>query len=133
MATLDEVMQTDIAFTNDFGVGATGDIDTIAGLANLKQALFNRLTTEQGSLIHRATYGVGVRQWQNAPATLASKRSLALRIQEQFLLDDRVEEVTGVSINFDDINPSKTVIVVRVKAKGYDETQMSFIPFGEGV
>lgn len=131
MATIEELMQTDLAFGEDYSVTPTGDIDTIKGLANVKQALFHRLTTEQGSLIHRPTYGVGLKQYQNAPNTLASKRSLALKIQEQFLQDDRIEEVTGISINSDDLSPSKVVIVVRVKVKGYDEDKMTFIPFGE--
>jgi hypothetical protein len=133
MATIDEILQRDIAFKGDFQVTATGDIDAISGLENIKQALMHRLITSPATLIHRPNYGVGIKDYQNAPATLATKRKLALRIQEQFEQDDRVEQVLGVSVEFDAVNPSKTLIIVRVKVSGYDEEQMSFIPFGEGV
>lgn len=133
MATIEEILQNDIAHSADFIVSSTGDIDTISGLANIKQALFHRLLTSPATLIHRPNYGVGIKDYQNAPATLATKQKLALRIQEQFEQDDRVEEVTGVSVNFDAQDPSKTVILVRVKVAGYDESSLNFIPFGEGV
>jgi phage baseplate assembly protein W len=133
VATLEEVLGRDIAFAGDFIVSATGDIDLISGLENIKQALFDRLMTSPATLIHRPNYGVGIKDYQNAPATLATKRKLALRIQEQFEQDDRVEKVTAVSINFDAQDPSKTVIIVKVKVQGYDESPMNFIPFGGGV
>jgi phage baseplate assembly protein W len=133
MATIEEVLKTDLAFTDDFKVTATGDIDIISGLANIKQALFNRLVTSPGSLIHRPTYGVGIKDYQNSPSSLASQQLLAKKIQEQFLQDERIEAVTGVQIKFNDLTPEKTTILVKVKVKGYDESAFAFIPFGEGV
>ena len=133
MATIEEFFKTDIAFSGDFATTPTGDIGKIKGLENVKQALFHRLVTKAGSLIHRPNYGVGIQDYQNAPATLDTKRRLALKIQEQFELDPRVKEVTGIAVNLDSIDPSKVVIVVRVKLQGYDEEAMKFIPFGEGV
>lgn len=133
MATLEEALGRDIAFAGDFEVSATGDIDLISGLENIRQALMHRLVTSPATLIHRPNYGVGVKDYQNAPATLATQRKLALRIQEQFEQDDRVEEVTSIAVNFDAIDPSRTTIIVKVKVQGYDESAMSFIPFGGGV
>lgn len=134
MATAEETLKKDIAFRDDFVRSATGDLDTISGLANLKAALFRRLITSPGSLIHRPNYGVGIKDYQNSMSDLPNQQNLALRIKEQFELDPRVEKVVGVRINYTDAEPEKVVIVVRVKVVGYDELTASFKPFGsEGV
>jgi hypothetical protein len=133
MANLEEFLGTDIAFKGDFLRTATGDLDTISGLESVKNALFHRLITTPGTLIHRPDFGVGIKDFQNAPATLDSQRQLALRIKEQFELDPRVEEVIGVRMNVADLTPDKITVTVRVKIRGYDEEAMEFIPFGEGV
>lgn len=132
MATLDEVFKRDIAFKGDFVLTPTGDIDVISGLENLKQALFHRIITSPGSLVHRPTYGVGIKDYLNGPASLSLQTELARRIQEQLILDPRVEEVLGVGFSFTDSRPDLTRIVVRVKPRGYDELGFTFLPFGEG-
>lgn len=132
MATIDEVLLKDIAFKGDYLRSATGDLETISGLNNVKEALFRRLVTQPGSLLHRPNYGVGLKSFQNAPSTLAEQRKLALRIAEQFQLDSRVAEVLGVSFNTDDLQPEKSEIIVRVKIKGYDDTKLTFQPFSDG-
>lgn len=129
MATITEVMFTDLAHNGDFLITPTGDLDVISGLANLKQALFHRLITEPGSLIHRPLYGVGIKRFQNAPNSVSQQEKLALRIQENFARDPRVEEVTSIAIE-PNPDPHLVLITVKVKAVGYDEAVMEFIPFG---
>lgn len=132
MATIEEFYKRDFAFKSDFVVTASGDLDTVTGLENLKDALYRRLITHPGSLVHRPNYGVGIKDYQNAPGSLAVQRRLALRIQEQFERDPRVEKVTGVSVNVpDSLKPDLFKVTVRVKPAGYDETQMQFIAFGD--
>lgn len=133
MATIEEVLGTDIAFKGDFVTSATGDIDKITGLENMKQALFHRLVTSPGTIIHRPNYGIGIKDYQNSPSTIAAQQKLALKIKDQFLQDPRVEDVTSVRVNFNAAKPEMTEIVVRVKLQGYDESAMAFVPFGEGV
>jgi phage baseplate assembly protein W len=133
MATLLEVFKTDLVHKSDFLKSATGDIGKISGLENYKNALFHRLVTTPGSLIHRPLYGVGVKEFQNAPPTLANQRKLAGRINEQFMQDPRTEKVVSVAINFNATSPERMVITVRVKPKGYDEATLTFIPFGDTV
>lgn len=130
MASITEVLKTDIAFKNDFVRTATGDLDLLSGLENIKIALFRRLMTTPGTIIHRPNYGVGLKNFQNAPSSLGLQQDLAKTIQEQFEQDPRVQSVTGVAIHFDDYSPSRTTIVVRVELEGYTETQMTFVPFG---
>lgn len=133
MANIEEILGRDIAHKSDYVLTATGDLDTISGLENIKNALFHRLITSPGSLIHRPNYGVGIKDFQGAPNTIDVKRQMALKIQEQFEQDPRVESVLGVSINSDDLTPEKTEVIVRVRVQGYDELSASFLPFGEGV
>ncbi len=133
MANLEEFLGTDIAFKGDFIKTATGDIDIISGLENVKNALFHRLVTSPGTLIHRPDYGVGIKDFQGAPMTIDTQRQLALRIKEQFEQDTRVEAVSGVRVNVGDLTPDKLTIVVRVKIRGYDEETAEFTPFGGGV
>lgn len=133
MADIEEFLRTDLVHKSDLGKTATGDLDTISGLANVKMAIIHRILTEPGSLIHRPNYGVGIKQFQNAPNSLALQRQLALRIEEQLLQDPRVESVEGVRITTDDENPSLVVLIVRVNIVGYGETAITLTPFGEGV
>jgi phage baseplate assembly protein W len=131
MTTLTDLIGVDIAHKSDFLLSADGDLDTISGLDNIKIALFHRLITSPGSLIHRPTYGVGIQDFQNAVNSIANQREIANRIQEQYEQDPRVEAVTGVRIDNDDLTPEKVVLLVKVKVRGYDEVEMEFIPFGE--
>ena len=134
MANIDEILGTDIAHKSDYILTATGDLDTLSGLENIKNALFHRLITSPGSLIHRPNYGVGIKDFQGAPNSIELQRQLALRIQEQFEQDPRVVKVLGVSLNYEDLTPDMVEIIVRVRITGYDEVTAKFIPFGgEGI
>jgi hypothetical protein len=133
MSNITEILGCDIAHKGDFLLTATGDLDVISGLANIKDALFRRLVTTPGTLIHRPNYGVGIEDFEGALMSLENQRTLAGRIQEQFEQDPRVEQVTGVQVIVDDVTPDKIQIIVRVKISGYDEITASFVPFGEGV
>lgn len=131
MATIEESLGKDLAFKTDLVRGPTGDLDTLSGVENVRQALLHRLITVPGSLIHRPTYGVGLKEFQNAPNTLAVLRALAIRIQEQFTQDPRVEKVEGVRIEKDDYQPELVYVIIRVKIVGYGETEVKSTPFGE--
>lgn len=126
MANIEEHLLTDIAHDKDLKRAADGDLDKISGLANLKSALLRRLVTTPGALAHRPNYGVGIKDFQNAPNSLDNQRSLALRVKEQFEQDFRVKEVTGLRFDTEDDDPSKTVVVVKVKVAGYEEVELGF-------
>jgi len=135
MTTINEALLKDIKHVKDYVIrDGTGDLDTIEGLDNMKQALLRRLITEKGAIIHRPDYGVGLKQFQNAPNRLDDRRQLALRINEQFLEDDRVQEVLGVQVNSEDLTPDQVTIVVRVLVVGYGEIeiQKNLLDFSEG-
>lgn len=133
MASITETMGKDIAHRSDYERTNTGDLGTIEGLENYRLALFHRLMTTPGALVHRPNYGVGIKDFQNSPASLGTQRQLAIRIKDQFELDSRTDKVLGVRYEVGDGSPDKTVIIVRVRPVGYDDVEAKFIPFGEVV
>ena len=131
MASIDEFLKKDIAFKSDFVKSPTGDLDTIQGLDNLKEALMRCLLTTPGSIIHRPEYGVNIKAYQGALNSIENQRRLAITIKEQFEKDSRVEQVIGVSVDYKDKTPEMVTINVRVRVVGYGETGFGFIPFGD--
>lgn len=128
-----DALKTDIAHSGgDYIKTPGGDLGTVSGLANYKLALFHRLMTVPGSLVHRPTYGVGATMYQNAPSSFAIQQKFAGVIEEQFAQDPRTEKVLAVSITSDDENPQLTLVKVSVKPIGYSEQQMIFTPFSGG-
>lgn len=134
MAKILDVLFTDLKHQDDFfRKGTTGDLDTMNGLENITQALFRRLVSSPGSLVHRPDYGVGAKNFQNAVARLETKREFALRIRDNFERDSRVLEVAGVRFETTDDAPEKTVVIVRITIVGFDEPNtFKFKPFQEG-
>lgn len=131
MAELDEFYLTDLVHSGTLLESASGDLETITGLTNLQQALFHRLITIRGSLIHRPEYGVGIKQYQNAVGSLATQRKIAAEIDEQFRQDFRVQDVLSVNIVQDKNESGKFTVTVKVQTAGYTEAALTFKPFGE--
>lgn len=130
MTAITAVLKTDLAFTNDFKVADNGDLDTMSGLVNIRNAILHRIITVPGTLAHRPNYGVGLPEFKGAPPTLAVQRQLAVRLREQLPLDDRIEAVTGVSVSYQDVSEPDTItIVVKVKLVGYGDATFDFTPF----
>lgn len=132
MALLDEFYLKDMAHNGDLLASPSGDLQTVTGVNNLRQALFRRLITVPGSLVHRPNYGVGIKNFTNAPNSFDNQRKIANRIKEQFELDFRVDEVTGVEINNPPTFPERLTIRVKLRAAGVDEdVNFSFKTFQE--
>lgn len=126
-----DAFKTDIAHRGDYLRSPSGDLDRISGLANLKQALFHRLMTVPGTLVHRPTYGVGLPLYQNNLSSFVAQQKLASLIEEQFLRDPRVSKLSSVGFIADDLNPQLTVVRISIKPVGYsDGVEMVFTPFG---
>lgn len=131
MANLTELYLTDVAHYKDLLVTPGGDLDRSSGIPNLQSALFRRLITIPGSLVHKPLYGIGIGLYQNVINRLATQQKLANTIAEQFPLDSRVESVLGVIVDYDDNNPQLTKMIVRIKPVGLEELTVNFVPFGD--
>jgi phage baseplate assembly protein W len=130
--SLIDAFKTDIAHVGDLVKTPSGDLGTISGLANLKEALFHRLMTVPGTLVHRPTYGVGIPLYQGRLSSFSVQQRLASLIQEQFKQDPRVEDVKSTSVQSEDLNPQMTIITVVVNPVGYSEVALKFTPFVGG-
>lgn len=126
MSKLLDNLLVDLEHSADFNKSPSGDLAIIKGKENLQQALLHRLTTVQGTLAHRPNYGIGAQQFQNGLSTIGQKRQLALKIKEQFELEPRISEVTGVNIIPDVDNPSKFIIVVKYNGEGFEDEVNEF-------
>jgi hypothetical protein len=129
MSQAEDFYLHDIQFSNDIFPAPNGDFQLIKGINNLKQALFNRLVTVQGSLSHRPLYGVGIQLYQNDVSTLAKQREIALKIKNQFTQDFRVLSVTGVSFTL--LDDGKFEVTYKVEAAGLGTVTDTVNPFGE--
>lgn len=129
MATILEIYRKDLACNGDFVKTASGDLDAIQGVENVRQALFGRLVASKGSLIHRPDYGVGIKDFQNSISSIQKQMQLSNRIVEQFSRDPRVEKVLEVSINYKDRTPERVELNIKVRLVGYGDTTLSFLPF----
>lgn len=132
MALLDEFYLKDLAHTGDLLASPSGDLQAVNGVANMRQALFRRLLTVPGSLVHRPNYGVGIKNFTNAPNSFDNQRKIANRIKEQFEQDFRVAEVVGVEISNPPTFPERLTIRTRVRLEGVDEdVNLEFKTFQE--
>lgn len=128
---MSSIYGTDIAHVGTFIRTPSGDLGTITGIANVKNALFHRLITVPGSLAHRPTYGVGLPLYLNALSSFGKQQQLASIIREQFELDPRVAEVTTIGVDINDTDPYLTVVRVFVRLVGYtDAVAMDFTSLG---
>lgn len=133
MTRIDEFYGIDIAFKEDFLASASGDLQKITGVQNVKDSLVRRTITEPGTLVHRPDYGVGLKKFVNALNSIDNKRELANRIKTQWEQEERVEEVLAVSIQAEDDTPEQIVISVRANLNGFGETEVRVISFQERV
>jgi len=122
----------DLKHDGDFSSSNTGDLQTIKGRANLRQAILNRLVTVPGSLVHRPEYGVGLKLFQGAISTLDKQRELTLLIQSQLLEDPRIESVDSVKFKAEDkFNAGNFIVTVKITATGIGQIEETISPFDQ--
>lgn len=110
----------------NFDKTASGDIDTISGVENVKKRLYRRLITSKATLINRNTYGVGIKNYLNTINNLTTQRKLFLEIVEQFEKDESVSKVLGVSISKGTDSSEYLFINVSLELVGKIEQNFQF-------
>lgn len=122
---IDEILLVDLAFDDDLIDSPSGDIDVAGGLTNLKNSIFRRIITTPGSLIHRPTYGVGLKLFQNATGSLENIRKLTRDIEAQLKQESRIEEIKSIAVSNPEAGMFK--IAIGVIAKGYGLVNYDFL------
>ena len=105
-----EAFGTDLFLTSDlFSLSQTslqgevesnlyGDLKTVTGLQNLKQAIIHRLLTVRGELEYHPEYGSNITRIIGNKNTFEWREKCKLEIQSTVLSDPRVEKVDGITV-----------------------------------
>jgi phage baseplate assembly protein W len=87
------VFGTDILLTNGLFTFINGDIATVEGKPNLKQALVNALNTDEGELIMHPTYGSDIRSLIGSINIPAATLLAAQYANDTISADSRIDSV----------------------------------------
>jgi phage baseplate assembly protein W len=110
-----EIYGTDISLTNGlFGATATGDFAFVTGRANLRQALKNRVETQQGELIYHKFYGSILKSLIGRVSVPAQQLLAASSAKGAVLADPRIASVDKAvaTVNGDSVNVSIEAVPV---------------------
>jgi len=126
-AVLDERFGRDVLLPDDpdedMRVTPTGDLPTVAGVANVRGALRRRCLTSPGDMVHRPAYGGGVELELSRLGSPARRASLANQLRRNLFGDDRVREVR-VSVSAGSPSGTRTnAITIEIGATLADNTQ----------
>ena len=130
MSQIDNFYKVDLLHNGDFKTAPNGDYALAKGIVNLKQALFNRLLTVKGSIVHRPDYGVGIKTFQGALSRISEQRKLANLIKEQFEQDERVDKLESIAVSKQDTDGT-FMITYKVSVSGGGLIEETVSPFGE--
>jgi len=93
---------TDVkVLVGDYEKSATGDLQEIDGLLNLREAIYRRISTPKGQVVHRTKYGIGIDQYRNKPATPANRAELSNEIKMGISAEQRIETIHSVKCDWD--------------------------------
>lgn len=121
---IDEVLKIDVAHKKDMIPNNKKDYDRIKGKENMIEAVWRRVVTRRGKLVHRPDYGVGLGAYQNALASLDNQLRLAEDIKVQLKRDPRVIDVKEVSLIRDQRTPDTVTLRVRLDILGIGNTTL---------
>lgn len=85
----------------EFSVNHTGDIKTVSGIANLKQAIVIKFATPYGSLTHHPDFGSHINEYIGLPDTIENLQNMQDECTRTVLTDGRIEEVSFSVFNYD--------------------------------
>lgn len=89
---------TDIAIADDGSLSVfNGDLKTVAGVANLQQAVRRRFTVERGSLVYHPLYGTGLHRYLGHKNTSYFGFLAQVDAHQTLARDPRIAEITDFS------------------------------------
>jgi phage baseplate assembly protein W len=114
-----DVFGTDIALVDGQIVDdGAGDVMTVTGVANLQQALENRLATRPGELVFHLAYGCRASELKGQGGSATTNGLAALYVSKALQADPRVDTVPScvATITGDTINTVATAMTVDGKS-----------------
>lgn len=104
----------DFRFEFDLAWGSDDDYQLIAGLGNLRQAIYHRLITNPGELFAHPEYGAGLEEFVSAPFDLQTKNDLISRIKQQVMMEPRVFKCNYVRLRTGDKDTAIGTVIVDI-------------------
>ncbi|MNW28262.1 hypothetical protein D3C74_50840 [compost metagenome] len=106
-----------------------GDVKTVRGIANLRQAIIMRLSTPLGTLIRHPEYGSTIVELAGRSKTFDNVHRVKIELERAVRCDSRVQDVI-----FEQFYDSGDRIVAKMAIipVGYDTAFKMSLAFGEG-
>lgn len=117
----------DLLFTNDLHLTPKADWQVIAGLQNLRQAIYRRLQVKPGEFKLRPEYGVGVASYVKKAMPRSRIDELKQRIVSQLSQERRIDQVVDVQVTPTTFGED-TGVRIRITVKVLGQT-VRFKPF----
>lgn len=108
----DELLGTDLMFP--LQANNRGDLATISGLPNLRQAIIDIIEDHKGEVLYHEKMGVGISEKLHRPCTKATANELAFLIKEQILkYEARVKsiDITGEALPATSSDEQNTILL----------------------
>jgi len=106
-----------------------GDLKTVRGLKNLRQAYILRLSTPLGSLLHHPNYGSIISELVGKKSTSGVIHKVKIEVERVIRSDARTEDIRFEQITLDGDTIVSEVIIQPV---GFDVAFKMSLIFGEG-
>lgn len=90
------------------------DYQIIAGLGNLRQAIYHRLITNPGELFAHPDYGAGLEEYVSAPINLETRAEITRRIKDQLMKEPRVHKVTKINVRTGDSTTAIGTLIIEI-------------------
>ena len=96
-------------------ISESGDFNTVTGIENVKQAINNRLKTEEGAMLKQTSFGLAATtgsSWNDVV-----EKYLRMSLKMTLLKDPRISSVNGVTFYFSD---GVLYVSMNIELVGYD-------------
>ncbi|QKE56354.1 baseplate assembly protein [Bacillus phage YungSlug] len=95
-----------------------GDLKTVRGVRNLKQALLMRLSIPLGGLLHHPLYGTGLHDLLGVPNTYDNQQKIRIEIERTIRADKRVKDILIDSFT---LEKDTIKVTIKITAIGLEE------------
>ncbi len=118
--------ETEIA---EFDADVYGDLKTVRGIKNYKQALIMRLATPEGALLHHKDYGSRLHMLVGDKGTFETVHKIKIEVERVIRSDARTDDINFESVS---LEGDTLFLKLAIKPVGFDVAFMLSLTLGEG-
>ena len=110
----------------DISISGMGDIKTVSGLDNIKQALLNKMECYAGTLLENTNYGTILDQVIGSPGIPEKINQINTEINRTLLSDERVDTVDNIKV--EQLEDDSYQVTVDLTLIGGMKTKLNNVP-----